>query len=371
MMKVLHFIMGRASQNTANGVNKVIHGHAKYGNRLGHEVKVVGLSSSQKSTYELVQRDGFEVHSFNKFFGGVYDMIKRVSDEVDIVHLHSVWNHYNLIIARFLRENDIPYVITSHSGLREDRLKQSNYFFKLCYHKIFQKKLFDKAAGVHALTNEESTSLRKYTSNPSIFVVENGVDHENQYYPREKKSNESILKLGFLGRLSIEKNIINLIEAFSLIPIELRDKCELKLIGPCNKAEKKEITKLIEKLELSKTIELTGSKYGNDKIDVLSTLDCYIHPAFSDVVSIAVMEAFSYSIPSIITRTSDMAYYYDSGAFIMIEPDAKSIAAGIVKFLNSRDRHAHMAVAAKQLSIQKFNWTINVARIFEEYKGIK
>lgn len=56
-----------------------------------------------------------------------------------------------------------------------DRLKQSNYLIKLLYHKIWQN-LYEHAAGIHALTREESTDIYHFCKNENIFVVTNGVD---------------------------------------------------------------------------------------------------------------------------------------------------------------------------------------------------
>jgi len=365
---IIHFILGRASQNTANGVNQVIAGLAKYGNKNGHRIYVIGLSSSQKKPYVLVERDGFEVESFNQFYKGTFSRIKDLVEDCDIVHLHSVWNNYNLIVASYLRKINKPYVITAHSGLTEDRLRQSRYWFKKCYHTLFQKKLFDKAAGIHALTREESTNLRKHTENANIFVVQNGQDLEGVTLVPKIFGANSAIHIGFIGRLSVEKNIDGLISALALLPVVIKKNITLHLIGP-NKADKPRLMESINKLGVEKKIIFEGALYADEKKKALSSLDVYIHPAFSDVVSIAVMEAMSLGLPSVITRTSDMSYFYNSGAFIMVEPDPKDIARGIIEMVNKRGEWPSMSQQAVNLVTYVFNWDVVVKKLLVEYKN--
>ena len=138
-MKILHFIMGKANPNRPNGVNYVIHGLCKYFSKQGHDVKVIGLSKGMKDKYELAERENFKVDVYNKFFGECFNTLKKEIEKCDIVHLHSVWQHQNIILGRYLKSINKPYVVTIHSGLTEDRIKQSNYYTKLLYHKLFQK----------------------------------------------------------------------------------------------------------------------------------------------------------------------------------------------------------------------------------------
>jgi glycosyltransferase involved in cell wall biosynthesis len=367
-MNILHFILGRASQNTSNGVNKVIAGLAKYSNKQGHKTYVIGLSGSQKELYALVERDGFEVESFNQFTKGAFKRIKQLVADCDIVHLHSVWNNYNLTVASYLRKINKPYVITAHSGLTDDRLKQSRYIFKMCYHYLFQKKMFDKAAGIQALTREESTNLRKHTINTNIFVVQNGQDLEGVTLVPRIYNNSQVINIGFIGRLSVEKNIDGLISAIALLPDIIRENIILHLIGP-DKVDKPRLMKVISELGVKKQIVFEGALYENDKQNALSNLDFYVHPAFSDVVSIAVMEAMSLGLPSVITRTSDMSYFYNSGAFIMVEPDPKDIARGIIEMVNKREEWSGMSQQAINLVNKVFNWDVVVEKLLVEYKS--
>ena len=371
-MKILHFILGKANPDRTNGVNHVIHGVCKYSTLAGHDVRVVGVSKGMKEDYTLVQRDNFQVAVYNKFFGKCFDELKKQAEEVDIIHLHSVWQHYNIIFARYLKSINKPYVVTIHSGLTEDRIKQSRYWFKLLYHSFFQKKIFDDAAGIHAITKEEITDIAKFTSNKNIFFVQNGIDLDN-YSLEEKNYNEGSNKInfGYLGRFGKEKNIYSLIMVISLLPYEQLKNIKCFLIGPIDE-EGKRLQKLVTELNLDNQIEFTGAIYGEEKYAMLNNLDFYVHPAYSDVVSIAVMEAMASGLPCLITRTSQVAYYYNSNAFVMTEPVISELRNGLLEILEKKYHWENMSMNSLKLVRNYFNWETIINILIENYsKSLK
>lgn len=369
-MKILHFILGKANPDRANGVNQVIYGLAKYQRLAGHEVFVIGISKSMEKPYELIDREYFCVEAYKSFNKGGFARVKAICKEVDIVHLHGVWNAMNIRVGRYLESIQKPYVITAHCGYSIDRLRQSNYWLKLLYHKLWQKRLYEKAAAVHALTREESTDIYHFCKNDNIFCVSNGVDSDiyDKYNYTVHKNREKI-KFGYLGRLSVEKNLDNLLKAVSLLPNEVKRQVELSLIGPMTGSAAK-LQKLTKQLNIEDNVKFLGAKYGEEKIQTLLDLDFYIHPAYSDVVGISVMEALASGLPTIVTRTSHMSYFNDSDAFIMVEPTAFDLSRGIRTAIKRLDDREQLSLNAKKLYLKQFNWKVVVELLINEYRKV-
>jgi len=368
-MIILHFILGKANPNRANGVNQVVYGMAKYQTLAGHKVHVVGISKPMTVPYEVVDRNFFKVECFKTFNKESFDRLKTLARQSDIVHLHGVWNSMNIKVGRYLESISKPYVITAHCGYALDRLKQSNFWLKILYHYLWQKHLYEKAAGIHALTREESTDIARFCKNNNMFVVSNGVDSDTYDQYTYQLHNRKKIRFGYLGRISVEKNINNLIKAFALLPKEQLEQVELFLIGPLN-AESKHLEKLVHLMDLENTIRFIGGKYGEDKIQTLLGLDVYIHPAYSDVVGIAVMEALALGLPTIVTRTSHMSYFNGTNAFIMVEPTSFDICRGIQEAINKRSSWDRYSACAKELYKNTFNWSSVVNKLIYNYKLI-
>lgn len=368
-MKIVHFIMGKANPNRSNGVNQVIYAFAKYQSLMGNEVVVVGISKSMYIDYEKVDRDYFEVHAFKSFWDGGFSFLSKVVRECDIVHLHGVWNTYNIIVGRFCEKIRKPYVITSHGGYSENNLRNSNYWIKILYHKLLQKRLYEKSSGIQAFTYEESSYISRYCKSNNIFVLPNGIECSlisTHYNVNEQKDK---LTCGFLGRFSKEKNVLGLIKAFSLLPKEILKNFELRLIGPENQYSDF-LKKEVKNLNLDEYIVFVGAKYGKDKERELLNMDLYIHPSFTEGFSMAIVEILGYGIPSILTRTSNISYYYNSQAFYMAEPTVFSLSNAILEAYNDRSSWEKKSKAAIKLVEEQLNWEIIVKKLLDEYNKI-
>ena len=100
----------------------------------------------------------------------------------------------------------------------------------------------------------------------------------------------------------------------------------------------------------------------------LAFLDFYIHPAYSDVVGISVMEALALGLPTIVTRTSHMSYFNNSNAFIMVEPTAFDLSRGIRSAISRLDDREQLSANAKKLYQKQFNWEVAVNALVNEYR---
>lgn len=358
-MKVIHVVQGKVNPNRSNGVNSVIYGLTNSMNSL-IDVEVIGISKGVKPNTTIL-RDKVKVYLFPNN-NSALNYLKSIKN-IDIVHLHSVWQWTNVFFSAYLRKVKIPYVLTIHSGLSNDRLKQSKYYFKMIFQYFFQKKIMDSAKIIQALTREEILEISRFTKNKSIHYITNGVDLEltnNKY----KIGSENI-KIGYLGRFGIEKNIESLIKAISLLHTNINFTVEL--VGPLNE-EYNSLHDLVKKLKLENIIKFIGPLYGEQKYLKMQEWNGYIHIAKSDVVSIALMEAFALGIPSIVSRTSQVSYFYKSGAFVMVEPVDSDISRGIEEFLKSEAEWLKMSNSAKDLVKKTFNWDMVALEMEKMYQ---
>jgi glycosyltransferase involved in cell wall biosynthesis len=364
MYKVVHIVQGKVNIDRPNGVNAVIYGLSTF---LVDKVDliVIGISKGTNPG-KKIRRNKFEVILFPNTKLAL-DYFKTL-ENVGIVHLHSVWQWTNYIFGRFLIRNSVPYVITLHSGLSPDRVRKSKFIIRKIYHAFFQKFILDGASFIQALTNEESTDIVGWTSNRRVKVISNGVANLESYNYRTRE-NDKLITLGYLGRFGQEKNISSLLDALAILPNELKEDLKIELIGPMNEEYQRLIRK-VKFLGLDDLVVFHGSLFGKEKYNTMKRWSGYIHVAYSDVVSIAVMEALSIGLPAIIARTCHMSYFFKSNGFIMVEPHAVSIASGIEHFVNSRESWPDMSSHARALALESFNWERVGLQLFNEYSKI-
>ncbi|RII27942.1 MAG: hypothetical protein CXR31_06895 [Geobacter sp.] len=363
-MKVLHFILGKANKDRANGVNQVIAGLAKYCTRQGAEVRVIGKAESVACQGELIQRDGFTVEAYSGWGPPLRSALAEGIKWADIVHLHGMYSPWNLLVARICKKYGRPYVITLHDGLAPERARSRGQFKKKVFHAVLQRRHLARAAGVHVLTEEEATDLFSVAQPRSVFCIPNGIDLED--YPLlEKRDNASaaVINIGYLGRLSAEKNLEALCLAF--LKVNSAGNMRLKLAGPTSAYG----DELLHRYA-GKGIELVGPKFGADKFDFIRSMDLFVHPSSCDVFSISAMEVLAVGTPLVITRTSNASYFYDRGAFFMCEPTTFGLERGLrMAFKRQADWQA-MASKGRLLIEELFNWQTAANDILEAYNSI-
>lgn len=363
-MKILHFILGKANKNRANGVNQVIAGLAKYSSQLGALVKIIGKAESVSYEGEIIPREGFVVEAYSHLGTKLRTALENGIVWSDIVHLHGVYSPLNLIVARMCNIYNRPYIVTLHDGLSPERSKMHGYFKKKLYHTIFQRKHLEQASGIHTLTDEETTDLLSMAHSKNIFCIPNGIDLDD--YPSLKKptpESSSEIKIGYLGRLSSEKNLEALCEAFS--SINSSDNMRLMLAGPSSPYGEQLLKRFA-----SKGVVAVGAKFGADKSKFIHSLDLFVHPSLCDVFSITAMEVLALSTPLLITRTSKTSYFFDRNAFFMCEPTSFGLKKGLCVALNHRSTWSTKTANGRMLIENKLNWRIAAKDMLEAYTHV-
>lgn len=363
-MKVLHFILGKAAKDRANGVNQVIAGLAKYSARLGAEIRVIGKAKTVSHEGEYFPRDGFAVEAYSRWGARLRAALDEGIRWADIVHLHGMYSPWNIVVARMCDARDRPYIVTLHDGLAPERSLSHGRFRKKIFHTILQGGHLERAAGVHVLTEEEATDVLAVARPSNIFCIPNGIDLED-YPPPDWKTplSRNEINIGYLGRLSMEKNIEALCQAFS--SVNANGNMRLKLAGPSSPYGES----LLKRFAPHGVI-FVGPKFGEDKTAFIESLDFFIHPSLCDVFSIAAMEVLALGTPLLITRTSKASYFYDRNSYFMCEPTSFGLERGLRMALDRRMEWQAKAANGRRLIEERLNWHAAAKDMLEVYGRI-
>ena len=361
--RVLHVILGKADKNRANGVNQVITGLAKYTARNDSSVFVLGKAETAAHEGQVIKRDGFAVTVYSKWSQAFRVAVRQAVDSADVVHLHGTYSPLNLWLGRICDTASTPYVVTIHGGLSPARNTWKNRLQKRLFHMLLQKCHLERSALIHVLTEEESTEALAAFRPRAMRVIPNGVDLEDFPCALNRGQPKSKLRIGYIGRISPEKNLHALCEAF--VNANTDGRAQLFLAGPVS-AEGNDIAHRYE----SRGVELVGPKFGPDKLAFLDSIDLFVHPSKTDVFSIGAMEALARGVPLVISRTSDTSHFADSGAFIMCEPTTFGIERALHKAFERQDDWPAMAQRGRQLIEARLNWDAAALDLVAAYREI-
>ena len=348
----MHFILGKANKDRPNGVNQVIAGLCKYSARNGAQIRVIGLANSVDYEGQVINRDGFSVRVYSKWSRKLLDDIKGELAWCDFLHIHGVYNIYNILVSKIASRCSVPYIVTIHDGLSPIRAAAKRTALKWIFTKILIRTHLESAIALHVLTNEESTDVIAVCEPKNLILVPNGIDIDDYPYLStfsDTPAVKSCLILGYLGRISSEKNLLSLVRAVKSLEGEY--KIKLKIAGP----KSPYLDEIIEQ-DIDEIIEWVGPKYGNDKVNFIRSLDLFIHPSLCDVFSIVAMEVLTIGTPLLITRTSNSSYFYNRNAFFMCEPTSFGLRNGIIDALRRKDEWPMIVKNGRSLIESTFNW---------------
>jgi len=171
-----------------------------------------------------------------------------------------------------------------------------------------------------------------------------GIKNKSYFFPNildisqipfvEKNYKSNFLHLGFIGRISSEKNIIQMIRAVSLIH-QKNIPVHFSIYGDSRSPSYlEEVKTLIRKEELEETVALMGKT--NKVLEVYKQIDLLIlisdYEGFSNVIS----EALCSGLPIITSDIPENKYLVEDGinGFVVQQKDPKSIASGLEKYIN-------------------------------------
>jgi glycosyltransferase involved in cell wall biosynthesis len=141
------------------------------------------------------------------------------------------------------------------------------------------------------------------------------------------------VRISYVGRISPEKNLLNLVKAIHII-VDKGYKVTFSLIGESNnKNYLEEVSNLINKLKLETVVKYEGPTTDVTEVYKKTDLLCLVSvfEGFSNVLS----EAIASGIPVIASDIEENRFLVDDkiNGFLVDPNDPASLAAGIEKFL--------------------------------------
>lgn len=162
------------------------------------------------------------------------------------------------------------------------------------YKSIFLSHVLKSAHAVTVFTKaQKDETISKYKLNKKrVFVVPNGVEEEYFYKARTKLAKKP--RLLFVGRLSPQKNITQLLNALDGIS----EKFETNIVG--DGILKQALMQEAEDLNL-KNIRFLGRKSGRDLIEIYKNSDIFVLPSEREGMPLVLLEAMAMGLPVVAT----------------------------------------------------------------------
>jgi poly(glycerol-phosphate) alpha-glucosyltransferase len=165
-----------------------------------------------------------------------------------------------------------------------------------------------------------------------------------------------------MGRIHLKKGIRELISAWTTLR-ELHGEWDLVIAGPDEIGLQREL----ERESSGSGVRFVGEVRGEEKARLLRESHAFILPSFSEGLPIAILEAWSYGLPVVMTRECNLPHGFAESAAAEVRPDVQSIATTLRTFLNLRPEELAEYGKRGRLLVQRcYSWT----RVAKELVGV-
>jgi glycosyltransferase involved in cell wall biosynthesis len=364
-MKIVHILQGKAKPDSLSGVNKVVHWMATSQVRLGHDVEVWGLAVSMTlpphpREYKLRL---FPMTRLRVTVGPEIKMALGRLGPDTWVHFHCAYTLSLPAIAQLLKGHGLSYSVTPHglyasAGLRKSRWKK-RIWIAFC-----EAKYLRSAAWIQAIGISEVQEILSIAPKAHVVLIPNCQEPLPVHVSAVLAKMERPL-IGFCGQLNTQhKGLDLLIEGFAAYKAG-GGAGELWLVG--DGIDRPRLERQAAKSWAAPYVRFFGAKHGEEKFNLVASLDAFIHSSRWDVLPGACMEAAALGRPLLVSRETNLADYVErSGAGLVLD---ETSAAGVARVLDRVERLygtgqlQRMGDNARALIEKEFRWEDN-ARSF-------
>lgn len=370
-MRILH--ISEKHTMAAGGTTKAVHDLAGALQERGHEGSIIGSGLEPRPAPEGVRlaTTAAEGSLLGRLwhYSPSFPRLLRAEIEAfrpDIVHLHGFWMGPQFVAAKVARDMGLPTVLSVHGSMFYERWQQDRKLARLkksLYAKLLAGPRFSTVSLVHAITGQERDLLAQMFPALPLALIPNWIDPGEA--PGELAPAQE--HFAFIGRISPEKNLENLIAGFLQAPLGAN--WRLSIVGPTGDAAYLARLKDLA-APAGGRIDFPGPLYGADKDRLLATLQAAIVPSFTEVISLVNLECAAAGIPTITTRETGLVEWQDHGG-LLSSVDAASLARAMTEAAdwNGEERQAR-GLSLRALVEQKYSKAVVTDQWVEAYSSL-
>ena len=291
----------------------------------------------------------------------------------DLIHITGP-SELGMLGAGLAYRKRLPLAASWHTNVHEYAARRSGWFLRMMpqrHSAATGQKIEDLSMAVAAkfysmarvlfAPNPELCALLERTAHRPCRLMPRGVDAEIFHPAKRKRSpEEQEFVLGFVGRLSVEKNIALLVQVHNELVRMGVTNFRFLIVGHGG-----DEAWLRERLP---SAEFTGVLKGEPLSEAYASMDLFVFPSHTDTFGNVVLEALASGVPAIVTPDGGPPTIVRDGVTGRIVPDA-AFTAAIAEILADRAKLAAMREAARSYALT-MSWDSVFEGVYAAYETI-
>lgn len=301
-----------------------------------------------------------------------YARVKRQIQDfgADVIHITGPGD-MGMLGWRLANQLKIPMAMSWHTslheyaGLRLERLlsltpeswRSSSARLAEDWSLKFLTHFYGQARVILAPNNELVAQLHELTNRPT-FLMQRGVD-THLFSPAHRTRTSPVFRIGFVGRLTPEKNVRFLKELGKALIQAGRNDFEVFIIGEGSEQDwlKANVP----------NVHLTGVLRGDALSRAYADMDLFVFPSTTDTFGNVILEALASGVPAVVTSRGGPKFLVQSGVTGYVAADFPSFIRCVKGILFDLNLHQTMCENARHYACS-LTWDCVFERVFNAYR---
>ena len=299
----------------------------------------------------------------------------RVAREIctfkpDLIHVTGPGD-FGMLGAYLAHQLGIPLAASWHTNIHEYAARRMEKFFNFVperpLHRISSAAergalkgaaQFYKIAKVLFAPNEELIALLQKQTQLPCFLMQRGVD-ARMYHPGKRTPGERPFTIGYVGRLSPEKNVRLLATVEKSLINEGGSDFRFVIVG--SGAEKDWLA------ENMSHAEFPGVLKGEALAQAYADMDVFAFPSHTDTFGNVILEALASGVPTVVTSSGGPKFLVQSGVNGCVSQNEQEFIEAIQSLRNDPARLAAMRAAAREYACS-ISWDTVFEKVYGAYE---
>ena len=296
--------------------------------------------------------------------------LRAALGDVDLVHIHGLWNRVVWAAARECTRAGVPYVV-SPRGMLEERAVAHHRWRKHLAFAVVERRTIEHAALLHATSDREAATLREWCRDVPVVTIPNGIDlprHDADAGAVRGPVPDGRAVILFVGRLHAIKRLDLLLDAFARLHAR-RPETHLVIAGPDEQGLRAGLER--RHASLHDAVSWTGAVNEERRRVLTRAARALVLCSDSESFGMSVIEALAEGTPAVVTDTCgwDALTPHEAGVVVPQSPDA--IATALERLVDDPQLARAMGARGRRLVESGFTWDAVAAAMTNEYERVR
>lgn len=219
---------------------------------------------------------------------------------------------------------------------------------------------FYKLGDVLYAPNDELVELLEQGTQKPVYLMKRGIDTA-MFRPDKRTANDGVLRLGYVGRITPEKNVRFLKTLEEGLLAAGVPAFRFLIVG--DGSERDWLRRELH------NAELPGIHRGEDLARDYANMDVFVFPSRTDTFGNVVQEAFASGVPAVVTDGGGPKFIVRDGKSGFVASDEKHFIVRTAELLRDAELRRRMGAAAVKQAAGE-SWDTVFRKVYEGYMSV-